>query len=401
MPTTPERPAEPPATAAPTVAASPGAAAAAPSASTPDGADETGAGVEATPRPGRIAAARRRAEAVRDTFTRWFERRRVEAVPYDLAASFYERDRDTFASVLGAALAMRLFLFLVPFLAFAVGAVIAIFGSSGIDSVLQSSSVTGTLAAQIRAASDTTRAGGLALMASGLFLSLWAGRSLTRVLAACSAGAWRIGGRASRATLRMAGTVTGLVTLLVLLLAFVNRVREDFSLPIATTSWLATAILLSIAWFVVSWSLPRGTSDPGALLPGAVVTGFSLTGLQWVMQYYLPGRIERASDLTGSLGVTLAALGYLFLIGRVMAASLILNAVVWERLGSITGLVFGLPVLRRIPERSPRFARFFDLERDAGGPADASAEADVRSGPPIATPTSSEAPGAGEHARSG
>jgi uncharacterized BrkB/YihY/UPF0761 family membrane protein len=263
--------------------------------------------------------------------------------------------------VLGAALAMRLFLFLVPLLAFAVGTVLAIFGADGVGSVLQGASVTGTMAAQIRQATETTRAGGLALMVSGIFLSLWAGRSLTRVLAACSAGAWGISGRASRATLRMAGTVTALVTGLILLLGLMNRVREDFSLPVATTSWIATALVLCVAWFAVSWSLPRGTTDPGALLPGTVLTGLTLTGLQWIMQYYLPGRIERASDLTGSLGITLAALGYLFLIGRVMAASLILNAVVWERLGSITGPVFGLPFLRRLPERSPRIARFFDL----------------------------------------
>jgi uncharacterized BrkB/YihY/UPF0761 family membrane protein len=250
-------------------------------------------------------------------------------------------------------------------------------------SVLDSASVTGTMAAQIRSATDTTRAGGLALMASSFVLSLWAGRSLTRVLAACSAGAWRITGRASRATLRMAGTVTGLVTALILMLAFMNRVREDFSLPFATTSWAATAVVLCVAWFVVSWSLPRGTTDPGALLPGAALTGLTLTALQWVMQYYLPGRIERASDLTGSLGITIAALGYLFLIGRVMASSLILNAVVFERIGSVTGLLFALPVLRRIPERSPRLAHFFDVERRPGAdatPAGAAGDLDLDAG---------------------
>jgi uncharacterized BrkB/YihY/UPF0761 family membrane protein len=326
--------------------------------------------------PGRIAHARRRYDDAATAVTTWFDRRRAEAMPYDLAATFYERDRDTFASVLGAALAMRLFLFLVPFLAFAIGSVLAIFGSDGVDSILQGASVTGSMASQIRSASDTTRTGGLALMATGVVLALWAGRSLTRVLAACSAGAWQITGRASRATLRMAGTVTGLFALLLVLSAFINRAREEFSIPLATTSWIATAVLITAGWFAVTWTLPRRTSDPGALIPGAVVTGLSMSGLQWVMQYYLPGRIERASDLTGSLGITLAALGYLFLVGRIMAASLILNAVVWERIGSITGLVFALPVLRTIPSRSPGVARFFDIDvaRAAGSTADGADE---------------------------
>jgi uncharacterized BrkB/YihY/UPF0761 family membrane protein len=278
---------------------------------------------------------------------------------------------------------MRLFLFLVPFIAVAVGGALLLFGTDGMDKALEGASVTGTMATQIREASDTTRTGGLAVMASGIALSLWAGRSLTRVLAACAAGAWGITGRESKATLRMAATVTGLVALLLAASAFINRVREQFSLPLATTSWLATATAVTVAWFAVTWTLPRRTSDPGALLPGAVFTGLTLTGLQWVMQYYLPGRIERASDLTGSLGVTLAALGYLFLIGRIMAVSLVLNAVVWERMGSITGLVFGLPVLREIPARSASFARFFDLPgRDGPSAADDPVDADPPSTQP-------------------
>lgn len=316
-------------------------------------------------RGGTIAAVRERGEAAAERLSIWFERRRSEAMPYDLAATFYERDRDTFASVLGAALAMRLFLFLVPFIVVVVGALIVIFGADGVDSMLEGASVTGTMADQIRSATDTTRTAGLALVASGLVLSLWAGRSLTRGLAACSAGAWGITGREGRATLRMAGTVTGLVALLLATAGFINRVREQFPLPLATTSWIAMLAVVSLAWFAVTWSLPRRTSDPGALLPGAVLTGVTLTALQWVMQYYLPGRIERASDLTGSMGLTVAALGYLFIVGRIMAASLILNAVVWERLGSITGVVFGLPLLRQLPARSPALARFFDLEPPA------------------------------------
>ena len=47
-----------------------------------------------------------------------------------------------------------------------------------------------------------------------------------------------------------------------------------------------------------------------------------------------------------------------------MVTTLILDAVIYDRLGSISGLVFALPVLHRIPERFPKVATFFDLERD-------------------------------------
>jgi hypothetical protein len=46
------------------------------------------------------------------------------------------------------------------------------------------------------------------------------------------------------------------------------------------------------------------------------------------------------------------------------AASFILDAVLHERLGSVSKLFFDLPGLRVLPRRIPRLARFFDLEVD-------------------------------------
>jgi len=55
----------------------------------------------------------------------------------------------------------------------------------------------------------------------------------------------------------------------------------------------------------------------------------------------------------------------MFLVGRLLAASLIIDAVIFERFGSISGVVFALPGLRRLPAGSPRLARFFDLDTGA------------------------------------
>jgi hypothetical protein len=48
-----------------------------------------------------------------------------------------------------------------------------------------------------------------------------------------------------------------------------------------------------------------------------------------------------------------------------MAASFIVDAVMFEKLGSVSDLVFSLPVLRAIPRRSPKVRRFFDLAEPA------------------------------------
>ena len=287
---------------------------------------------------------------------------REAAAPVDLAVTYYERDRDSFASVLGAAIALRLFLFFVPVMIVLVSVVLLVAGNTGVSDLAEQTGITASLAAQVREATTTNRTTSVGLLLGGLWLMGWAGRSLTKVLAACSAGAWRLPGRQSRATLRMAAAVTTLVMLAVVTASALNRVRLTQGLAVVTTSWVVAGVLYAFAWFLVSSTLPRGTTDPGALLPGAAVVGASLAALQWFMQLYLPAKISRSSALTGSVGASVATLGYMFLIGRVMASSLILGAVLYERIGSVSEIVFDLPGLRRLPERSPRLRRYFDLD---------------------------------------
>jgi hypothetical protein len=312
---------------------------------------------------GRFAVLRHRAEAAGERATQWFESRRAERVPYDLAASFYERDREAFASVLGAAVALRLFLFVVAISLLLAGSLLLVAGSEGIRELLSQANVTGSLAGQIGGAAKGSRSAGVSMVLLGLWLTLTNGRKLANVLAACSASAWHMDARQARPTLRMAAGVTTLVMILMLTASVLNRIREATGLGVETVSWAAATVVFGIGWFTVSWTLPRGTTDPGALLPGAALVGSMMAVLQWFMQFYLPTKIARSSEVMGSLGFTVATLGYMFVIGRLMAASLMLNAVVWERLGSVSGLVFSLPVLRRLPARSPRLASFFDLDR--------------------------------------
>jgi hypothetical protein len=313
---------------------------------------------------------RDRATAVGRDLADRLERRRDTSSPVDLAVKLYERDRDAFASVLGSAIALRLFLFMVPAILTVVSILNIIWGPDAIASLLGKSGVTGSVASQIEGAVKTSQGSSWIIALGGLWLSAWAGRGLTRVLAACSAGSWRLTSTEGKMTLRMAGSVTGLVGLIFVSSAVLNHFRQNAGIGVAATGLLLTAAVYGVGWFMVTWTLPRGTTDPGALLPGAVLIFVSMIGLQWFLQFYLPDRISRASSVMGSMGLSVAVLGYLFFVGRVIAASLILDAVVFERFGSISEVVFALPVLRAIPRRSPRVARFFDLEGHHTAPHD-------------------------------
>jgi hypothetical protein len=319
--------------------------------------------------PGLAARARNRAAGAAHQAGTWLEHRRHTNAPLGLAVNFYERDRAAFGSVLGSAIALRLFLFVTALAVVLVAGLGVFMDSESVQSAITSTGVAGEMAAEVEQAASSSTGREIGLFLSGLVLCLTAGRSLTRVLAACSAGASGMDGRSARFTMRVAARVTALLALLVVAAIVLARLRDTAGLAVAAGSLAANALVLTGSWFFVCIALPRVTRDPGAAIPGAVTFGIAMTAVQWFMHYYLPRQIANASELMGSIGITVASLGYLFVVGRLMAATLVLNAVLFERLGSLSELVFGLPVVRRIPRRSPKVRVYFDLGPPEDPPA--------------------------------
>ena len=92
---------------------------------------------------------------------------------------------------------MRLFLFAVPFMLTVVG-LIQILGATGlVRSAFSGARIEGAAAAEIEKAIQVSRTSGTWLFLSGLVLTMWAGRSLARVIAAASTAAWRLPGRSA------------------------------------------------------------------------------------------------------------------------------------------------------------------------------------------------------------
>ena len=311
--------------------------------------------------PSRTDLLRQRATRLAERAGDAVEHRRKRWPPLDLAITYYERDREALASVLGSAVALRLYLFFIPALVMGVGLAILLVGQEQLDSMLTSVSISGSMAKDISSAASASDGTGFAFLVVGLWLTLWAGWSLTRVLAACAGRAWRLDPKTSTATMPAVAALTAMLLVLLGCTVLLNRLRERHGLAADTTSWLVTGVLISAGWFVVAWFLPRRTPDPGALLPGSAVLGVALTALQWFMQFYLPRELAQTSKLAGQLATSMVALGYLFLVGRLMAVSFVIDAVVFERVGSLSRVVFGLPLVRAIPRRYPVVARFFDL----------------------------------------
>ena len=161
----------------------------------------------------------------------------------------------------------------------------------------------------------------------------------------------------------MVAGVVGLIVATVIAAGVLNRIRLAGGIGLATTGTVAVGILYGVGWFLVLLWLPRETRDPTALLPGAALVGATMALSSGSCSSTCPNGSSRASELYGSLGVSLATLGVFFLFGRVLVASMVLNAVVWERFGSIGEKLARLPGIRHLLRRFPRLARFFGLEQ--------------------------------------
>ena len=285
----------------------------------------------------------------------------------DLALRTFRRDREVAGTVVGSAIAFRLFLFFVPLLLFIVGMAGFVSGWRDADDVNDDVGISGGLADQMQTALDQPDSTAWFAIGLGLVGIATTGRTLSKVMVASSTLAWRLP-TSTRASLKVIGGFVGLIAGIGLLAVLVSRVRSEYGVAVTGLSFLVVFVGYVLGWLAVSMLLPRATSDPAVLLPGALLVGATITGLQLVSQVYLPNRIGRASELYGAVGTTIVTLGWFFILGRVMVVAMCLDATVHERFGTIARLVFSLPLLRTLARKSAWIRRFFKLEDPPDAP---------------------------------
>lgn len=295
--------------------------------------DETS--VAARPAPGRIGRARSQIEARRgqvdDVYHRLEESRsRVRSV--DVVFAMHEGDRDSGGSLLGGALAFRLFLWLLP----AALVVVAGLGfeSSG-DAAAPSDAVrnvgiTSIPAQSINQAARDSQSGRWVALILGIFFLYGASVSLMKALSLAHALIWhvpapRLGGR-----IRAVGII--LATMLVLAGATsLEALLRNRSAAFGLLALLVGTVLYSATWWGLSTQLPHANAALVDLIPGALLFGIGLEAMRTLAVYYLAAKLTSASLLYGSLGVSAALLLGLYLAGRVIVAAAVLNSAIVSR----------------------------------------------------------------------
>jgi uncharacterized BrkB/YihY/UPF0761 family membrane protein len=251
----------------------------------------------------------------------------------DVGFELYDRDTAAGGAVLAGALAFRLFVFVVPYVFVAItilGTTAAAQDKSASD-VARDTGLTGVIAQSIsdaRRQSDGVQIISLVVGSYALFL---AARGVVKTTRAVHALAWRVRPPRLKRSWRPTLLVIGITTATAVFAQIGNNLRGDNLLWTAIVN-LLTFLLWGGAWLWLSWLLPHDRRAPvTALLPGALLIGIVTTLMHLVTVVYFSRKVSSASDTYGALGAAIGILLALYLIGRAIAASAVLNATVWER----------------------------------------------------------------------
>jgi uncharacterized BrkB/YihY/UPF0761 family membrane protein len=317
----PQPPSEPPADEPPAAPAAPDAApdAAAPAAATPPG-----------HAAGRI---RRFADRTRQERTRLEEElrtRRQRSGVVDAGFQLQELDASVGGGILAGALAFRIFLFMVPF----VYVVFTVLGAAATSQdpaqLARTLGITGVLASAVVTVHDQSAwAQALLVLGAAGAMFITAG-SLLKTLYVVHWLVWRVH-RVMPAGLVPRLTLIGLTLALSALSIAVNDVRNSSGAAGAVIAILLISVLSFALWWWVSWKLPHALVPARALIPGAVLIAIGAEVLHLLTTYWIGHLVARKANTYGAVGIALAVLLWVYILGRIIVGSAGLNAALWHR----------------------------------------------------------------------
>jgi uncharacterized BrkB/YihY/UPF0761 family membrane protein len=245
--------------------------------------------------------------------------------PVVIARAVYERDRDIGGGLLAGAIAFRFFVWLAAFVVVIV-AVLGFISAAGGDAAaaIDGAGVTAIAARQVAESAADAQRGRWLLLLGGLYALFATSRTVVRAL-------WTASAIVARKPVTRAPVVKGVLAYngaMLLLLGTIRgagRLREATPGPGLVITLLTVVVFVGITWVTLRW-LPGPDVPARDLLPGAILLGVGVHLMNLVSTLYLPGRIERASDTYGALGIAIVLLLWLYLLGRLIVAGGVLNA---------------------------------------------------------------------------
>ena len=273
-----------------------------------------------------------RAEEMRARAKRYAERAeamRAEHGSVDAAYLIADRDSEVGGGLMASALAYRIFIWLLPFsLVVVAGIGIAASTSETPESAAKSLGLQGVVASSVAQASRGSSRWYALLI--GIPILLWATRALLKAVVAVHRLVW---GDLRRTVPKPTVGAT------LLFLAMLVGYFVILELARALGSWTGSVVLRLVVtflalvawWLVLSMRLPHRRVPWSALVPGTILMAVGLELLTSIGTFFIAPRVESSQKAYGALGIAAALLFGLYLISRLIVASAVVNATIWER----------------------------------------------------------------------
>ena len=270
-------------------------------------------------------------QRITDTRER-LERARPRSPLIDAGFRALDRDVETGGVVLAGAVAFRVFLFLVPY----VFVVVVGFGvaadAAGKDTsdLARQAGIGGLVAKSVSGAADLSGFARFTALIVGVFALLLGTRALYKVLRIVFGLIWGVpAGKAPSAAKAMLG-VLGLATAAFVFLGLLDQIGER-SLPFKVGALVVSALVPFALGLIANVKLPHQPARWPDLVPGAIFLTFGVLVLHIITVVWISHEIESKTDTYGAIGAALALLLWAYLLGRLITASAVVNASLWQR----------------------------------------------------------------------
>jgi membrane protein len=258
------------------------------------------------------------------------ETRRQRSGMVDAGFLVQELDARVGGGILAGALAFRLFLFMVPvvYVVFTVlGAASRAMGQDPAH-LADSAGITGILASTVVKVDQQGAWTQIPLVLGAIVAIYITAGGLLKALYVVHWLIWRVP-RSRPAGLGPRLVLIGITLLASALGIAVNDVRNASGAAGAVIAVLLVTALSFAGWWWVSWKLPHAPCPARALIPGALLMAVGADVLQLLTTYWIGHLVARKTSTYGAVGIALAVLLWVYILGRIMVGSAGLNAALW------------------------------------------------------------------------
>jgi uncharacterized BrkB/YihY/UPF0761 family membrane protein len=262
----------------------------------------------------------------------WLERSRSHSPLIDAGFRAFDRDVATGGVVLAGAVAFRVFLFLVPYVfVMVVGFGIAAEAADrNPGDLARQAGVGGLVAKAVGGAADLSGFSRVTALLVGLAALILGTRSLVKVLRIVHALIWGVVPPKHQSTTTPMLAVLGLTTVVFVVAILIDELRQQSFLLGLLGIIVASLFPFSVA-LGASIVLPRQPTRWPDLVPGALFLTFGVLVLHIITVYWIAHEVESKTDTYGAIGAALALLLWSYLLGRLVTASAVISASMWQR----------------------------------------------------------------------